>query len=177
MESMPVPKKAVEKARNRHELSSGMMRRTTVAPWDGSGTSGTSIFDTTLRLRDSGLESAWLEAVEPLLRAPVPLKDGLSGGFGVDLSDASVTRAASGLTISCSPSSSTPISASLLPGLWSLSGSAFGGYPYRTSKSGIEVFSIIWVCRSPTVASFGKIIVACPAGPRIRIRIQWDVSR
>lgn len=47
------PKYAELKARKRQELSSGMMRRRRVAPWEGRGSSGASR-SCCLRASDSG---------------------------------------------------------------------------------------------------------------------------
>lgn len=126
MESMPVPKKAVEKARKRQELSSGIIRRIRVDECVRSGSSGASMFcEVGLRLRERGLEGfgAGVEGAVPTpakekadVVVEVPLaREALlpgSGGFrptsteGICLFGPIVVA----LTIICSPSSLIPIS-------------------------------------------------------------------
>ena len=125
------PKKAVLKARNRHELSSGIMRRTMVEACEGSGSSGASReAEADLRLRDKGLlvfgaegggavptsareKEVGMFDVEDLPTLFEDVSLGLEcAGFGSSLADEIGLLAADeilSLTISCSPSNVIPM--------------------------------------------------------------------
>lgn len=78
------------------------------------------------------------------------------------------------MMVSCSPSSLTPISARLVSLSKLVVSSAFGGYPYFTSKSGTDVFSEIAERSSPQVALSDIVTEVAPEGPRIRRRIAME---
>ena len=117
MESMLAPKKAVEKALKRQELSSGIMRRMSVDACVGRGTSGASISDDVgLRLEEGGLGAFCADGGGAMPMLPKADVEGLAVPFGrgddfrfgmLDCANVWSGNATFALTINCSPSSFT----------------------------------------------------------------------
>ena len=81
------------------------------------------------------------------------------------------TSAVLALTMSCSPSSLGPNADIGVPGEIPSRSKDWGGYPYLTSKAGIEVTSKIFASRSEMEDSSGNVTAVWPFGPRTRKRM------
>lgn len=156
MPSREEPRRAEDRARKRHELSSGMTRRVRRPSSWGTGISGRSDSRVVLGLRERerGLLGSDEVGVWEVL-------DGTAAGVGVSR----------GTIVSCSPFRLTPRLSRGMSESRDVLPRGLGGKPYLRSKEDTEDAVAISRFRSPHVDVEGMVIVDCPDGPRIRRRI------
>lgn len=159
MPSREEPRRAEDRARKRHELSSGMTRRVRRPSSWGTGISGRSDSRVGLGLRER--ERGLLGSDEDGVWEALDTLDGAAATSGVSR----------GTMVSCSPLRLTPRLSRGMSESRDVLPRGLGGKPYLRSKEETEDTVAISRFRSPHVDVEGMVIVDCPDGPRIRRRI------